>query len=75
MLVPTMLIFITAMVYGIFTFCLVDEVKALKQFKTLALTTGFAVSELINGYFFKNLPWMLPLLLVFADIGIIIFCF
>ena len=61
-----------ACIYGIFTFCLTDSGRALKQFKIMCLTGALAVAEFLNGYFFtafKKPPFML---LILIDLSLIV---
>lgn len=63
---------ITAVMYAYFTFCLVNEVQALKQFKVCSWTVAFAISEFLNGYFMTTFEKFPKFIYIALDVVIIV---
>lgn len=64
-----------AVIFAFFTFCLVDSVKARKQFTTMAMTFALSAAEFINGSFFTSFNKFPKLIILAVDIMILLFVY
>lgn len=70
--IASIIVVILATIFGFFTFCLTDSVRAFKQFKIMCLTDAFALCEFLNGYVFVNFARFPKFIIIAFDVIILI---